>query len=546
MAGKRKAKGKGEGRNHAPRTTLHVPRTTLHDNSPFLIPHSSFHNASRLGFLVLDVAVIYLAFVAALKIRIGVWLLTPGQTGIGGTIAVTIVAYLLMLAVAGLYRTRPESLHLDEALRFAAALAVGWMMSLAATYFFSPSMVPGRAIMAAQLAFSLVGILGSRALYRYAKENRTPRIAPTPDDVAQSIDFDAILRRQPIEIDNASIRNYLAGRTVLVTGAGGSIGAKLSERLIDLKPFRVVLVDVSEYNLYQLENTLRTRGFEGELEFRIADVRDGAIMQTMFSSFHPNVVFHAAAYKHVPLMERHPVEAFTNNTLSTLSLIRLCESFDAEQFIFVSTDKAVEPTSVLGATKRLSEWYVRAVNGAMRCKTVRFGNVIGSHGSVVPFFAEQIRRGGPLTLTHPDMRRFFMTADEACSLILQTVLLDEAPAFTMRMGEPVRILDVAHHMIARLAATRIDIEYEGIRPGEKLEEALWASDEKPVRTAHSGIVGLRSPAPFSRSELDNWFGHLEQLCSDNRPAELRKALFQTRLSAVRQKPPVDYPDNLLN
>jgi FlaA1/EpsC-like NDP-sugar epimerase len=500
----------------------------------------------RLAFLLLDVVVIYLAFVAALKIAGGEWLLRPTRTGIGGTIGITVCAYLLTLGIAGLYRTRPESLHLQQALRFAAALAVGWMMAVAATYFLSPTLVPARSIMGAQLAFSLVGILGSRSLYRYVAESRRPRIAPTPDDVVKSINFDSILRRNPTEIDTAGLRNHLAGRTVLVTGAGGSIGAKLSERLIALNPFRIILVDISEYNLFQLENVLRAGRFEGELEFRIADVRDSSIMRTIFSTFHPNIVFHAAAYKHVPLMERHPVEAFTNNTLSTVSLIHLCEAFDAEQFVFVSTDKAVEPSSVLGATKRLAEWYVRAVHGEMRCKTVRFGNVLGSHGSVVPYFAEQIRRGGPVTITDPEMRRFIMTDEEACSLILQTVLLDDAPVYTLRMGAPVRIADVARHMIRRLADSHVEIVYTGIRPGEKLEESLWSNDETPLSTTHADIVGIHSQAPFSRTELDAWFRYLEQLCADNRTAELRKALFQKKLAAVPAQAYLDYPDNLRN
>ncbi len=501
---------------------------------------------SRAGFLLLDVLVIYAAFVAALKIRLGEWLVTPAETEIAGTIAVTIVAYLVTLSIAGLYRMRPESLHLDEVLRFAVALGIGWTIALAGTYFLSPTLVPGRSIMAAQLAFSIVGILGSRAIYRYASETTHPQIAPTSADVVNSLDFARILKRTPMEVDKSTLRNHLSGRTVLVTGAGGSIGGKLSHRLVELNPFRIVLVDVSEYNLYQLENSLRAQRFEGELEFRIADVRDAAIMQTMFSAFHPDIVFHAAAYKHVPLMERHPVEAFTNNTLSTLSLIRLCEAFDAEQFIFVSTDKAVDPSSVLGATKRLSEWYVRAVNGPMQCKTVRFGNVLGSHGSVVPFFAEQIRQGGPVTVTHPDMRRFFMTDDEACSLILQTVLLHEAPVYTIKMGEPIPIVEIARYMIGMLASSNVPIEYSGIRPGEKLNEALWSINETPAPTAHEDIIGLNSGAPFSRSELDQWFGYLEQLCTENRTAELRKALFQTKLSATPTQSPIDYPDNLLN
>ncbi len=499
-------------------------------------------------FLVVDALVIYLAFVAAMKIRLGVWSIFPSETGITTTIAITVFTYLVVLGLAGLYSARPESMHLDEFLKFGVALLIGWTVSLAIAYIVVPEQIPGRSITAGQCAFSLVGILGIRAVVRYWREDRSPRRTTRiarPD--LKSIDFAPLLERAPMAIDHSEIRNYLAGRTVLVTGAGGSIGAKLCRRLIELNPFRLVMVDVSEYNLFQLENALRNLRFEGELDFRIADVRDGAIMKTMFSAFHPDVVFHAAAYKHVPLMERHPVEAFTNNTLSTVSLLRLCEEYDAQQFVFVSTDKAVDPSSVLGATKRLSEWYVRAVNGPMRCKTVRFGNVLASHGSVVPFFADQIEKGGPVTVTHPEMKRFFMTTDEACSLILQTVMLDTAPVYTIRMGNQVKIVSLAEFMVKELASSESDvsINFTGIRPGEKLDEALWDQNETPVPTAHKDIVGLTSDALYSRSELDNYFRFLEQLCTRNMTAELRKALFQTKLSATPIKQSAEFPDKFV-
>lgn len=526
--------------------------------------HHSHHNAAlpdaarlatsrptlplTIAFLIVDSAVVYLAFVAALKIRLGTWSIFPSETGLTTTIAITVVTYLIVLGISGLYRVRPESMHLDNFLKFGVALLIGWTASLAVAYLVVPEQIPGRSITAGQCAFSLIGILGIRALVRYWNENHLrDQHDDGPKRRSDELEFSPLLRRAPMEIDRDDLRNYLSGRTVLVTGAGGSIGTKLCRRLIDLNPFRLVMVDVSEYNLFQLENTLRNLRFEGELDFRIADVRDGAIMKTMFSAFHPDVVFHAAAYKHVPLMERHPVEAFTNNTLSTVSLLKLCEAYDAQQFVFVSTDKAVDPTSVLGATKRLSEWYVRAINGPMRCKTVRFGNVLASHGSVVPFFRDQIEKGGPVTVTHPEMKRFFMTTDEACSLILQTILLDSAPVYTIRMGNQIKIDELARYMIRRIGKSdkEIPIRYTGIRPGEKLDEALWSSNENPNSTAHKEIVGLTSDALYSRSELDNYFGYLEQLCSRNMTAELRKALFQTKLSATPIQQSADYPDKFV-
>jgi FlaA1/EpsC-like NDP-sugar epimerase len=426
--------------------------------------------------VLFDAFIAYAALVAAYKIRVGVW--DVALTGAGLTdetnllpaAAISVVSYVTTLVLAGLYRVRAADMHLDEFLRIGAAMLAGWAVALTLTYLIVPEGIPPRSVTAAQCAFTMIGILGSRAVVRHLTEDRARNESRvTVSEVLADLDPASLIDRAPVTVDEAPIRDYLAGRSVLVTGAGGSIGSVLSERLMALNPLRLVLIDVSEYNLFQLENALRSRSFEGELEFRIADVRDEAIMRTAFSTHRPDIVFHAAAYKHVPLMERHPVEAFRNNTLSTVSLIRLCEEYEAEQFIFISTDKAVEPASVLGATKRLAEWYVRTANAPMRCKTVRFGNILASHGSVIPTFVEQILRGGPVTVTHPDMERFFMTAEEACALVVGTLLLDTAPVYTLKMGAPVRIKTLATRLIDRLdRAGQVSVEYVGMRPGEKL------------------------------------------------------------------------------
>ncbi len=482
-----------------------------------------------------DTAILYLAFVAALKIRLSTWTFLLYETSWGPALLLTIGVYLIALIASGIYRMRPRTMHLDAYLRVAASLLIGWAASLTLVYLVAPSQMPPRSVTAAHLMFSIIGVLGFRAVLRYVHERERPdasALRPPP-----ALSFEDLLERPPIEIDRAALGDYLAGRTVLVTGAGGSVGSELAQQLITLRPFRLVLVDVSEYNLFQLENTLRKLPFEGDLQFRIADVRDEPMMRTLFSALRPDVVFHAAAYKHVPLMERHPVEAFRNNTMTTVALMRLCEAYQTEQFVFISTDKAVAPSSVLGATKRLAEWYVRTVHAPMHCKTVRFGNVLGSQGSVAPTFAEQIASGGPITITHPEMDRFFMTAGEACCLILETLLLDDAPIYALQMGEPVRIVDLARRMIARLnpwPGRDIEIAYTGIRPGEKLHEQLIGETETPVETSHERIIGLRSPAPFSRSELDAYFAYLQQLCDQNRTEELRKALFQEALHPVDQ------------
>ncbi len=485
------------------------------------------------SWLLLDLLIIYLTFVGALKIRLGTWEFLLHETMWGLSILITMASYLVALIFSGLYRMHPRGMHLDSFLKVAMSLLIGWAGSLTLIYLAVPTSMPPRSVTAAQCMFSIIGILGIRALGRYTYErNGTSSGSPSPLPV---IRVEELLNRPPLQIDLTGLRNYLSGRTVLVTGAGGSIGAILSRQLLDLTPFRLVLVDVSEFNLYHLENELRGLPFKGELIFRIADVRDDPVMHSLFSSLRPDVVFHAAAYKHVPLMERHPAEAFRNNTLTTVGLVRLCETYGTEQFILISTDKAVNPTSVLGATKRLAEWYVRTVNAPMQCKTVRFGNVLMSQGSVIPLFMEQIAHGGPVTVTDPAMDRYFMSAHEACCLILQSLLLDAAPVYTLEMGTPVRIQWLAEQLIRRLApyqAKRIKIVYSGIRPGEKLHEALWDKDETPVPTTHDEIVGLQSQAPFSRLELDTYFSSLEQLCIQNRAEELRKALFQKNLQPI--------------
>ncbi|ARA93334.1 hypothetical protein AWN76_009275 [Rhodothermaceae bacterium RA] len=321
----------------------------------------------------------------------------------------------------------------------------------------------------------------------------------------------------------------LADRTVLLTGAGGSIGTQLSRHLADLRPRHLVLVDVSEYNVFRLEQALHRAAPGVPVTCLIADVRDADRMASLFATHRPDLVIHAAAYKHVPLMERHPIEAFRNNTRATAGLLRLAEAHGAEQFILVSTDKAVEPSGVLGYTKRLAEWYVASATPPLAGKVVRFGNVFGSQGSVVPLFREQILRGGPVTLTHPAMQRFFMSTEAACRLVLQTIGLDEASIFVLRT-EPVSILWLARRMIEHLKPWTpgpVAIEYVGLRPGEKLTERLWEPEERPVPTAHAGILGLDGPPPPPRADLDALFDRIEALCRTGRAEAVREALRQS-------------------
>lgn len=485
-----------------------------------------------------DLFIVCFAYLVAFRIRTGLWNLVAFDAGLGPALGFAVFAYMIALFASGIYMVSPRKMHLPHFMRVAGALLIAWPASVTLAYLLARNYIPPRSVTVVHWMLSLIGVLGLRALLRRVLEwRRHLQPLELASTSAAPVTIYDLFDREPIEIDKTRIQNHLSSRTVLVTGAGGSIGSELCRLLVDLQPFRLVMVDVSEYNLYQLENALRGQAFTGDLVFRIADVRDEEIMRTVFSTYRPDVIFHAAAYKHVPLMERHPIEAFRNNTLTTISLLRLCEIFETEQLIFVSTDKAVHPTSVLGATKRIAEWYLRAAHSPIKRKIVRFGNVFGSQGSVVELFQQQLADGESLTVTHPDMERYFMSAEEACGLILETMLLTaEAPVFMLRMGEPVKIDDLAHRLIERCVPhvrPEHKIVYTGIRPGEKMNEELMSETEHPIQTAHPAIFGLTSPPPYSRSELDTFINHLTQLCKENRTEELRKALFQTEFERVR-------------
>jgi FlaA1/EpsC-like NDP-sugar epimerase len=417
-------------------------------------------------------------------------------------------------------------------------LVGAWGLSITITYLIRPSTLPPRSMMVVHGLVALVGVLGYRAFLHQLHPD------PPSDNVpssSPSIYLDDFVPRDSVEIERSTLRNTLSDRTVLVTGAGGSIGAELSDQLLSLRPFRLVLVDVSEHNLYQLETKLRSRPYDGDLEFCIADVRDETVMDGLMAREQPDLVLHTAAYKHVPLLERHPAEAFRNNTMATVHLLRLCEQHDVNQFVFVSTDKAVHPTSVLGATKQRAEWYVRTAPPSMQTTTVRFGNVFGSQGSVVPRFEEKLKAGDPLPVTHPDMERYFMTSDEACRLLLQTLLLDSHPTYILKMGDPVRIQWLAERLIERWYPN-VDpgsmIEYVGRRPGEKLSEALVHADESVHPTGHPSILGLDAPIPYSRTALESHFQHLRELCDPARASreQLRNLLLNARPSPVPSAP----------
>ncbi|MCC6224078.1 MAG: polysaccharide biosynthesis protein [Thermoleophilia bacterium] len=316
----------------------------------------------------------------------------------------------------------------------------------------------------------------------------------------REVQVEDVLGREPVQLDLDAIASYVAGQTVLVTGAGGSIGAELCRQLALVRPGRLLLVEHAENALVEIERELlHERGFSAVVPV-LADVKNRAKLRQVFEHHRPAVVFHAAAYKHVPLMEGNPVESIRNNVGSTQVLAEVAAEFETGTFVLVSTDKAVNPQNVLGQTKLLCEWIVHNAAERPESRTryiaVRFGNVLASSGSVIPLFRRQIARGGPVTVTHPEMTRYFMTIPEAAQLIVQAGAIGESgDVFVLDMGEPVRILDLAHDMI-RLSGKEpgrdVPVEIIGVRPGEKLHEELWADGEDAVPTAHPKIYRCRA------------------------------------------------------
>jgi len=314
----------------------------------------------------------------------------------------------------------------------------------------------------------------------------------------RDVRIEDLLGREPAHTDEAICRKIIAGKVVLVTGACGSIGAELCRQLSQFDVQLLLMLDNNESGLHDLNVELRARHTSMPHRLIVGDITDAAKLKTIFGTYRPEIVFHAAAYKHVPILEDHPEEAVRVNLLGTVLLTEYAARHGLERFVFISTDKAVNPCSIMGASKRIGEMWVSAMQQSSPTKftTVRFGNVVGSRGSVLPTFARQIELGGPVTVTHPDMKRFFMSIPEAVSLILQAVGFSRGgEVFMLDMGDEVRILDLARRMI-RLKGLRVDkdiqIKFTGIRPGEKLHEELCYREETHGPTPHPRIVSLQA------------------------------------------------------
>lgn len=339
--------------------------------------------------------------------------------------------------------------------------------------------------------------------------------------------------------DAHGVEGMVKGRTVMVTGAGGSIGAEIVRQVARADPARIILVERAENALYEIDRDMRSLGVADRIVPAMVDVNDLPRMRALFAAHHPDLVLHAAAYKHVPMVEMNPVEGLLNNTLATRRLGELAIESKTGRFVMISTDKAVNPVSVMGTTKRLAEMLLMDLNGrgGTLFSAVRFGNVLGSSGSVVPLFEEQIRSRRPVTVTHPDMRRYFMTVQEAVGLVLQAgALAKGGEIFVLDMGDPVRILDLAEQMIRRAGLrpyVDLPIVFTGIRPGERLFEELDVSERSAFRTGHARIFICREPG--TSTDTSALLAAAEALVRDPPPAAEAAARVKALLSnASRQ------------
>ncbi len=393
------------------------------------------------------------------------------------------------------------------------------------------------------------GLAGSRLAYLLEEAQRQGipvRQAPRPTELREAgsielkpVALEDLLNRPQVRLDRGAMARLVHGRRVLVTGAGGTIGSELARQIAALGPAELTLLDNGEYALWQIDLELGELSPDVPRAPVIADVRDGERIRAAFAAARPELVFHAAALKHVPMVEANPLEGLLTNAVGTRVVVDAAAAAGAAATVLISTDKAVNPSSLMGASKRLAEMYCQALDdhtrdtGGMRCVTVRFGNVLGSTGSVVPLFHRQLARGGPLTVTHPDMQRYFMTVREAVALVLQATVvgveenaMSDGGIFVLDMGKPVKIVDLARQMI-RLAGLRPDVdvrvEFTGLRPGEKLFEEIFHGEEPPVPTGHPGLL-MATPRAAELAAVRHTIAGIAEACRGGDAAVARALL----------------------
>ena len=361
----------------------------------------------------------------------------------------------------------------------------------------------------------------------------------------REVAIEDLLGREPVQLDEEAINRVVKGRSILVTGAGGSIGSELCRQIGRFGPAKLTLVEHSENGLFFIDRELRALFPALDVRIYLADIRDHARLRAIFEGGRPDVIFHAAAHKHVPMMEANPTEAIKNNVLGTKGLAELADAYGVSEFVMISTDKAVNPTSVMGASKRAAEIFIQALSQRSRTRfvAVRFGNVLGSAGSVVPIFKEQIARGGPVTVTNAEMKRYFMTIPEACQLVLQAGAMGRGgEIFVLDMGEPVKIIDLARDLIS-LSGLRvgedIEIKVTGTRPGEKLFEELALEEEGAERTGHPKVF-IGRIKPHSWDDVIEFIDQLQGVTQSTDPSNVRR-VFQRFIPEYQPPAPAATP-----
>lgn len=343
----------------------------------------------------------------------------------------------------------------------------------------------------------------------------------------RDFDVEDLLFRKPIRVTDDKTNLYYKEKTILITGGGGSIGSELGRQISKMHPKQLIVLDVYENGAYDLVQELKRRyANQFEINIEICSVCDNEALRRVFEEYHPQIVIHAAAHKHVPLMEKNCIEAIRNNVFGTYNLVQLCEEYQTERFMMVSTDKAVNPTNVMGATKRMCEMIVLAYSefGNVKYSCTRFGNVLGSAGSVIPLFRRQIAAGGPVTITDKRIIRYFMTIPEASQLVLQSgAMADNGELFVLDMGQPVKILDLAENMIRLSGIPNIEIIETGLRPGEKLFEELLVKTEELDKTDNS-LIFIERDEPITREMLEEKLAYLAKICDTGTDDDAREAL----------------------
>jgi len=354
--------------------------------------------------------------------------------------------------------------------------------------------------------------------------------------ILRDISYEDLLGRPPVQLDTTGISGYLNGKTVLITGCGGSIGSELCRQVIKYQPNYLILLDASETNLFNIQMELQNEKYFHKCEAILGQVQNELLMEDIFKKYKPQVVFHAAAYKHVPMLEKNPWEAVFNNVIGSRIAMEMSIKYHVERFVLISTDKAVRPSNVMGASKRVTELIMQSLQGkSTLLMAVRFGNVIGSSGSVIPVFRRQIEKGGPVTVTHPEVNRYFMTIPESTQLVLQAAAMGEGgEVFILKMGTPVKIVDMARDLI-RLSGKEPDVDikitYTGLRDGEKLYEELITEGEDILSTRHEKIMVLRS------KDHANELNHLQSMSQklDEDIEELLKYSLNHNAGAIKKK-----------